>query len=136
MPIKEHLDMISSDPSKVIAHCYDLVCNGLECGSGSIRIHSRELQEKVFGVLGYSKEEVASRFDQLLTAFEYGTPPHGGIATGIERLVMLLAGTDNIRDVVAFPKTQSFIDPLFDAPDHVSDEQLDELHIKVKPIDT
>ena len=136
MPIKEHLDMISSDPSKVIAHCYDLVCNGLECGSGSIRIHSREFQEEVFGVLGYSKEEVASRFDQLLTAFEYGTPPHGGIATGIERLVMLLAGTDNIRDVVAFPKTQSFIDPLFDAPVHVSDEQLDELHIKVKPIDT
>ena len=100
------------------------------------RIHSRKLQEEVFGVLGYSKEEVASRFDQLLTAFEYGTPPHGGIATGIERLVMLLAGTDNIRDVVAFPKTQSFIDPLFDAPDYVSNEQLNELHIKVNPTET
>jgi aspartyl-tRNA synthetase len=136
MPLKEHLGIISTDPSKVTAHCYDLVCNGLECGSGSIRIHSRKLQEEVFGVLGYSKEEVASRFDQLLTAFEYGTPPHGGIATGIERLVMLLAGTDNIRDVVAFPKTQSFIDPLFDAPDYVSNEQLNELHIKVNPTET
>jgi len=136
MPLKEHLGIISTDPSKVIAHCYDLVCNGLECGSGSIRIHSRKLQEEVFGVLGYSKEEVASRFDQLLTAFEYGTPPHGGIATGIERLVMLLTGTDNIRDVVAFPKTQSFIDPLFDAPDYVSNEQLNELHIKVNPTET
>ena len=133
MPIKEHLGIVNTNPEKVIAHCYDLVCNGLECGSGSIRIHTRELQEKVFGVLGYTKEEVASRFDQLLTAFEYGTPPHGGIATGIERLIMLLAGTDNIRDVVAFPKTQSFIDPLFDAPDYVSSEQLDELHIKVNP---
>ena len=122
---------IESDPSKVIGRLYDLVANGLELASGSIRIHTRELQERVFAVLGYTPEEVAERFGQLLTAFEYGAPPHGGIAPGIDRLVMALMGTDNIRDVIAFPKTQNAIDPLFGAPSPVDQAQLDELKLSV-----
>ena len=122
---------IESDPSRVIGRLYDLVANGHELASGSIRIHTRELQEKVFEVLGYTKDEVAERFGQLLTAFEYGAPPHGGIAPGIDRLLMVLLQTDNIRDVIAFPKTQNGIDPLFGAPGEVDQGQLDELKLKV-----
>ena len=122
---------IETDPSKVIGRLYDLVANGFELASGSIRIHDRELQERVFAVLGYTPEEVAERFGQLLTAFEYGAPPHGGIAPGIDRLIMVLAGTDNIRDVIAFPKTQNAIDPLFGAPSPVERAQLDELKLAV-----
>ena len=122
---------IESDPSKVIGRLYDLVANGFELASGSIRIHTRELQERVFAVLGYAPDEVAERFGQLLTAFEYGAPPHGGIAPGIDRLIMVLAGTDNIRDVIAFPKTQNAVDPLFGAPSPVDMEQLDELKLSV-----
>ena len=122
---------IESDPSKVIGRLYDLVANGFELASGSIRIHTRELQERVFAVLGYAPDEVAERFGQLLTAFEYGAPPHGGIAPGIDRLIMVLAGTDNIRDVIAFPKTQNAVDPLFGAPSPVDIEQLDELKLAV-----
>lgn len=131
MPKDGHEQYIESDPGKVIGRLYDLVANGEELASGSIRIHSRELQERVFGVLGYTKEQVAERFDQLLTAFEYGTPPHGGIAPGIDRLLMVLTGRDNIRDVIAFPKTQSGFDPLFEAPNVVEQNHLDELHISV-----
>ena len=122
---------IESDPSKVIGRLYDLVANGFELASGSIRIHTRELQERVFAVLGYAPDEVSERFGQLLTAFEYGAPPHGGIAPGIDRLIMVLAGTDNIRDVIAFPKTQNAVDPLFGAPSPVDKEQLDELKLSV-----
>ena len=122
---------IETDPSKVIGRLYDLVANGFELASGSIRIHDRELQERVFAVLGYTPEEVAERFGQLLTAFEYGAPPHGGIAPGIDRLIMVLAGTDNIRDVIAFPKTQNAIDPLFGAPSPVERAQLDELKLAI-----
>ena len=122
---------IETDPSKVIGRLYDLVANGHELASGSIRIHTRELQEKVFEVLGYTTDEVAERFGQLLTAFEYGAPPHGGIAPGIDRLLMVLLQTDNIRDVIAFPKTQNGIDPLFGAPGEVDQGQLDELRLKV-----
>ena len=122
---------IDTDPGRVIGHLYDLVANGTELASGSIRIHTRELQEKVFEVLGYTTDEVAERFGQLLTAFEYGAPPHGGIAPGIDRLVMTLTQNDNIRDVIAFPKTQNGIDPLFGAPGVVDQEQLDELKLKV-----
>ena len=122
---------IESDPSKVVGRLYDLVANGFELASGSIRIHDRELQERVFAVLGYTPEEVAERFGQLLTAFEYGAPPHGGIAPGIDRLIMVLAGTDNIRDVIAFPKTQNAIDPLFGAPSPVERAQLDELKLAI-----
>lgn len=122
---------IETDPGKVIGRLYDLVANGHELASGSIRIHTRELQEKVFEVLGYTTDEVAERFGQLLTAFEYGAPPHGGIAPGIDRLLMVLLQTDNIRDVIAFPKTQNGIDPLFGAPGEVDQGQLDELRLKV-----
>ena len=131
MPKDGHEVYLESDPGKVIGRLYDLVANGSELASGSIRIHKRELQERVFGVLGYTKEEVAERFDQLLTAFEYGTPPHGGIAPGIDRLLMVLTGRDNIRDVIAFPKTQSGFDPLFEAPNVVEQKHLDELHISI-----
>ena len=122
---------IETDPSRVIGRLYDLVANGHELASGSIRIHTRELQEKVFEVLGYTTDDVAERFGQLLTAFEYGAPPHGGIAPGIDRLLMVLLQTDNIRDVIAFPKTQNGIDPLFGAPGEVDQGQLDELKLKV-----
>lgn len=131
MPKDGHERYIERDPGRVVGRLYDLVANGEELASGSIRIHSRELQERVFGVLGYTKEQVAERFDQLLTAFEYGTPPHGGIAPGIDRLLMVLTGRDNIRDVIAFPKTQSGFDPLFEAPNVVEQNHLDELHISV-----
>ena len=110
---------------------YDLVCNGSELASGSIRIHRRELQEKVFAVLGYSKEQVEERFGHILEAFEYGAPPHGGIAPGIDRLVTILAGADSIRDVIAFPKTQSGTDLLFGAPSPVDDSQLRDLALRV-----
>ena len=136
MPKDGHEAYLDSDPGKVIGRLYDLVANGEELASGSIRIHNRELQERVFGVLGYTKEQVAERFEQLLTAFEYGTPPHGGIAPGIDRLMMVLTGRDNIRDVIAFPKTQSGFDPLFEAPNIVEQYHLDELHIAITAEET
>ena len=131
MPKEGFRQYLESDPGKVVAQSYDLICNGVEMASGSIRVHDRELQERIFAVLGYSSEEVSERFGQLLDAFEYGAPPHGGIAPGIDRIVMLLAGTENIRDVIAFPKTQSGFDPLFESPSPLSKEQLHELSIDV-----
>ena len=131
MPNADTLQYLESDPGRVIGSLYDLVCNGIECASGSIRVHQRELQERIFKVLGYTEEQVGQRFKQLLDALEYGAPPHGGIAPGIDRLMMVLLGIDNMRDVIAFPKTQNAIDPLFEAPDSVEAEQLDELRIRV-----
>ena len=122
---------IESDPGKVLANCYDLIGNGEELGSGSIRVHDRALQERIFKVLGYDEEEVEERFGQLVHAFEYGAPPHGGIAPGIDRLIMMLANRDNIRDVIAFPKTQTGTDPLFGAPGPVEGDQLEELGLKL-----
>ena len=135
MPKEGYEQYVESDPGKVIARCYDLVCNGAELASGSIRVHDRKLQERILRVLGYDDEQMESRFGQLLTALEYGAPPHGGIAPGIDRLVMILTGSSNIRDVIAFPKTQSGVDPLFDAPGIVEESQLDELHLKIIPED-
>ncbi len=120
-----------TDPGGIESKAYDLVCNGSELASGSIRIHNRELQEKIFAVLGYSKEQVEERFGHILEAFEYGAPPHGGIAPGIDRLVTILAGADSIRDVIAFPKTQSGTDLLFGAPSPVDAAQLRDLALRV-----
>ena len=131
MPKHGTEQFIETDPAKVTGLLYDLVANAHELASGSIRIHTRELQERVFKVLGYTSGEVAQRFGQLLTAFEYGTPPHGGIAPGIDRLLMVLTGMDNIRDVIAFPKTQNGVDPLFGAPGTVDQSQLDELGLSI-----
>ena len=132
MPHEEYIDNMKGDPSKIRAFCYDLVANGSEIASGSIRIHKKELQEEVFSILGYSKDETNELFAQLLNSFEYGAPPHGGIAPGIDRIVMLLSGTENIRDVIAFPKTQSGFDPLFESPSELTSEQLAELGITIK----
>jgi aspartyl-tRNA synthetase len=117
-------------PGSIKSKAYDLVCNGSELASGSIRIHHRPLQERVFRILGYTKEEIDHRFGQILEAFEFGAPPHGGIAPGIDRLVAILAGADSIRDVIAFPKTQSGADLLFGAPAPVAPAQLEELALR------
>ncbi len=135
MPKDGYEKFLPEDPSKVIAQSYDLVCNGLEMASGSIRIHDRKMQEDVFSVLGYTKNEVSERFAQILDAFEYGAPPHGGIAPGIDRLVMVLMDKESIRDVIAFPKTQSQMDPLFGAPSMIEESQLEELHLEVVKLD-
>ena len=127
---EEMLD--GDDLGAIRSKAYDLVCNGSELASGSIRIHNRELQEKIFSVLGYSREDVGERFRQILEAFEYGAPPHGGIAPGIDRLVAILAGTNSIRDVIAFPKTQSGTDLLFNSPAEVAPSQLKELSIRTE----
>ena len=108
-----------------------MVCNGSELASGSIRIHQRELQEKIFRILGYTREETKERFGHILEAFEYGAPPHGGIAHGIDRLVAILAGAGSIRDVIAFPKTQSGADLLFGAPAPVDLKQLKDLGLQI-----
>ncbi len=136
MPKEGYAEYIETDPGRVIAHCYDMVCNGAELASGSIRVHSRPLQEQIFRALGYTDGQIEERFSQLLTALEYGAPPHGGIAPGIDRLIMTLTGTENIRDVIAFPKTQTGVDPLFEAPAPIDPSQLAELRLAVLPEDT
>ena len=127
----DDVPLLDSDPGKVRARSYDLVCNGSEISSGSIRIHKRDLQEKVFSVLNYTSEEINDRFGHLLEAFEYGAPPHGGVAPGIDRIVMILAGVDNLREGIAFPKTQAATDQMMDAPSVVSESQLRELSLRV-----
>ena len=131
-PRDEDVPLLDTAPEKVRARHYDIVCNGIELASGSIRIHTSELQRKIFRLLGYSDEEIEERFGHLLEAFEYGAPPHGGIAPGIDRIVMLLAGEETIREVIAFPKNQSAADLTFGAPAAVTEEQLAELHLRLR----
>ncbi len=130
-PMPEDLPLLDSDPSAARGQQYDLVCNGEEIAGGSIRIHRRDVQEKIFDLIGLDVEEAQERFGHMLEAFEFGTPPHGGIAPGIDRLVMLLASEPNIREVIAFPKTQQAKDLMAGAPSPVEQEQLDELHLCV-----
>ncbi|GAB4445533.1 MAG: aspartate--tRNA ligase [Anaerolineae bacterium] len=130
-PMPEDIPLLDTDPGAARGQQYDLVCNGYEIAGGSIRIHDRNLQEKVFRLIGLGLETARERFGHMLEAFEYGTPPHGGIAPGIDRLVMLLAGEPNIREVIAFPKTQQAADLMAGAPSAVEPAQLEELHIRV-----
>jgi aspartyl-tRNA synthetase len=129
MPHRDDLDLIETDPLRVRSQAYDLVCNGWELGSGSIRIHRSDIQERVFNALGIGAEEAHSKFGFLLDAFTYGAPPHGGFAVGLDRLAALLSGEENIREVIAYPKTQSGLDPLTNAPTEISQRQMTELGI-------
>ena len=130
-PHEADMKNLVSDPASVRANCYDLAMNGLELGSGSIRIHRKDIQQQIFQSLGISDEEARARFGFFLDALEYGTPPHGGIALGLDRIVMLLTGAPSLREVIAFPKTAKAIDLMVDAPTTVTEQQLKELHIRV-----
>lgn len=130
-PREEDLHLFDTDPGAIRAQAYDIVLNGYEVGGGSMRIYKREVQEKMFQALGFSDEVAYEKFGYLMDAFEYGTPPHGGIAFGLDRLIMLLAGRTNLRETIAFPKTASATDLLMDAPAPVDGSQLEQLHIKL-----
>ena len=134
MPVREDVPKFETDPASIRAQAYDLVLNGYELGGGSLRIFERDIQEKMFKTLGFTEEQAREQFGFLLEAFEYGTPPHGGIALGLDRLVMLLAGRSNLRDTIAFPKTASASCLLTEAPSAVSEAQLDELHLRIKDV--
>lgn len=131
MPMDEDLDKIDTDPGAVRAKAYDIVLNGTELGGGSVRIFQADIQEKMFEVLGFTKEQAQERFGFLLDAFKYGVPPHAGLAYGFDRLMMLMTGADSIREVIAFPKVKDASDLMTNAPDVVDPVQLDELGIAV-----
>ncbi len=131
MPQEQYLDHLESDPGAVKGDLYDLVCNGFELASGSIRIHNAELQSRIFDIVGFSRDEAQKRFGFLLDAFRYGPPPHGGIAPGLDRLVMIMAGEQSIREVIAFPKTTNGISPMDDSPSEVDSDQLKDLCIQI-----
>jgi aspartyl-tRNA synthetase len=130
MPHPDDIGLMTNEPLKVRSQAYDLVLNGWELGSGSVRIHRADIQSQVFTALGISDEEAESRFGFLLGAFKYGAPPHAGFAFGIDRLVAIFAGEENIREVIAFPKTQSGADLMTGAPKSISARQLRDLHLK------
>ena len=132
-PKNEHLDWLTSAPEKVLANAYDLVLNGNEIGGGSIRIHDTQLQEQMFSLLGFTKKQAKDQFGFLMNAFQYGAPPHGGIALGLDRLVALLGGSETIKDFIAFPKNNNGRDVMIDAPSKVSDDNLEELYLKSLP---
>ncbi|HUM61854.1 MAG TPA: hypothetical protein PLA31_10505, partial [Clostridia bacterium] len=130
MPMEEDFSLLEEHPEQVRAKSYDLVINGIEMGSGSIRIHASDLQERMFKLLGFSHEQAWERFGFLLEAFRYGTPPHGGFAFGIDRLMMILLGKDNLRDVIAFPKVQNASCLMMDTPSRVAEDQLKQLRLQ------
>jgi aspartyl-tRNA synthetase len=133
-PMEEDIHKLTSDLANCRARAYDIVLNGIELGGGSIRINTPEMQETMFRVLGFSKEEAMEQFGHLINAFQYGAPPHGGLAYGLDRLCMLMAGADSIRDVIAFPKVQNASEPMTACPSVVSDKQLSELSLCVNEI--
>jgi aspartyl-tRNA synthetase len=130
-PKPEDFEMLATDPGKVRANAYDLAMNGVELGGGSIRIHNKELQAKMFELLGFTPEQAQSQFGFLMNAFEYGAPPHGGLAFGLDRLVATMGGSESIRDYIAFPKNNSGRDTMIDAPSTIDDSQMTELGIKL-----
>jgi aspartyl-tRNA synthetase len=130
-PLDEDVELFDTDPGKIRAKAYDLVLNGSEIGGGSIRIHRSDIQQKMFDTLGLTKEECEQKFGFFIEALKYGTPPHGGIAFGVDRIASIICKADSIRDVIAFPKTQKATDLMSDAPNYVDEKQLKELYIKV-----
>jgi aspartyl-tRNA synthetase len=134
-PKLSDIELLDERPVDVRANAYDLVINGVEIGGGSIRIHNKALQQKMFKVLGFSSEEAQEQFGFLMNAFEFGAPPHGGIALGFDRLVSLFGGSDSIRDFIAFPKNNAGRDVMIDAPSRVTKEQLDELGMSINETD-
>ena len=136
MPMEEDLPYIDTDPGRVRAKAYDIVLNGTEIGGGSVRIHQNDIQEKMFEALGFTKEQAYEQFGFLLTAFKYGVPPHAGLAYGLDRLVMLMAKQESIRDVIAFPKVKDASCLMSEAPNVVDEKQLEELGIAIRKAET
>lgn len=134
-PVPEDAALLDSDPGKVRANAYDMVINGIEVGGGSIRIHDSELQSKVFNILGFSPREAERKFGFLMNAFQYGAPPHGGLAFGLDRMVSIFTGLDSIRDCIAFPKNNSGRDVMLDAPGPLEPGQLEELGLRIDTFD-